>query len=332
MKGLRFFQSIQAKLIIIYVLLILIAMQLIGVYFIRTLESYFKTDFIDSHNKQALLLTQFVEPYLSANNEDNKAGDTRKTYADLNDVVNNLFAISNAEIQVIDANGIVLSTSMASHQAIVGQKNTQTEVSRALQGIKDNQRMFTDLDGIRKMIIAKPIGSGVKVNGAVYIIASMEDLYNTMNRINRFLITGTLIALGLTAVLGVLLTATITSPIKAITRQATAVAEGRFNDKVPVLGKDEIGQLGQTFNFMMERLKDALSLNEEEKEKLASILTNMNDGLIATDDQGHVIVINRRAKQILQVNEDTTLGKPLYEVLGITRESMRQQDPERTRR
>ncbi|MCR8634851.1 cell wall metabolism sensor histidine kinase WalK [Paenibacillus radicis (ex Xue et al. 2023)] len=322
MKGIRFFQSIQSKLITIYVLLILIAMQFIGVYFIRTLESYFKTDFIDSHNKQAQLLAQFVEPYLSVNSEENK-GEPRKTYSDLNDVVNNLFAISNAEIQVIDANGLVLSTSMVSHQAIVGQKNTQTEVNRALQGIKDNQRMFTDFDGMRKMIIAKPIGSGVKVNGAVYIIASMEELYNTMNRINQFLLTGTLFALGLTVVLGVMLSATITNPIKAITRQATAVAEGRFNAQVPVLGRDEIGQLGQTFNFMMERLKDALSLNEEEKERLASILSNMNDGLIATDDDGKVIVINRRAKQILQLNEDTTLGKPLPLVLGITREEMR---------
>ncbi|NOU94733.1 cell wall metabolism sensor histidine kinase WalK [Paenibacillus sp. LMG 31456] len=322
MKGIRFFQSIQSKLITIYVLLILIAMQFIGVYFIRTLESYFKTDFIDSHNKQAQLLAQFVEPYLSVNSEENK-GETRKSYSDLNDVVNNLFAISNAEIQVIDANGLVLSTSMVGHQAIVGQKNTQTEVNRALQGIKDNQRMFTDFDGIRKMIIAKPIGSGVKVNGAVYIIASMEELYNTMNRINQFLLTGTLFALGLTVVLGVMLSATITNPIKAITRQATAVAEGRFNAQVPVLGRDEIGQLGQTFNFMMERLKDALSLNEEEKERLASILSNMNDGLIATDDDGKVIVINRRAKQILQLNEDTTLGKPLPLVLGITREEMR---------
>jgi two-component system sensor histidine kinase VicK len=324
MKWLRFFQSIQAKLIIIYVLLIVIAMQLIGFYFIRTLESYFKTDFIDSHNKQAQLLAQYVEPYLSVSNEDSKSGEVRKTYADLNDVVNNLFAISNAEIQIIDGNGIVLSTSMASHQAIVGQKNTQTEVNRALQGIKDNQRMFTDFDGVRKMIIAKPIGSGVKVNGVVYIIASMEELYNTMNLINRFLLTGTLIALALTALLGVMLSATITTPIKAITRQATAVAEGRFDEQVPVLGHDEIGQLGQTFNFMMGRLKEALSLNEEEKEKLASILTNMNDGLIAADDSGQVIVINRRAKQILQVNEDTTLGKPLDEVLDIPKDAMRQ--------
>ncbi|ULL13038.1 cell wall metabolism sensor histidine kinase WalK [Paenibacillus sp. H1-7] len=321
MKGLRFFQSIQAKVIIIYVLLILIAMQLIGVYFVRTLESYFKNDFIESHNIQAELLTQWVEKYL---NEETKLGDTKKTYAEMNDVVNKLFANSSAEIQVIDANGFVLTTSMASHQAIIGQKNTQTEVNRALQGIKDNQRMFTDFDGVRKMIITKPVGSGVKVNGAIYIIASMEELYSTMNRINQFLITGTMIALGLTAGLGVVLSATITSPIKAITRQATAVAEGRFNEKVAVFGKDEIGQLGQTFNFMMERLRDALSLNEEEKEKLASILSNMNDGLIATDDDGRVIVVNRRAKQILELTEDDIVGRTLPEVLGITRETMKE--------
>lgn len=325
MRGIRFFKSIQARLIIIYVLLILIAMQLIGVYFIRTLETYFKTDFIDNRTKQAQLLAQYAETYL-LESQDNKSGETKKSYADLNDFVNNLFAISKAEIQVIDANGVVLTSSLATNQSVVGSKNTQTEVVKALQGIKDNQRMFTDIDGIRKIVLAKPIGSGVKVYGAVYIIASMEDVYDTMNRINQIFISGTLIALGLTALLGIILSATITSPIKEITKQATAVAEGRFDEQVRVSGQDEIGQLGNTFNFMMDRLKEALTLNEEEKEKLASILSNMNDGLIATDDNGRVIVINRRAKQILQVNEDTTLGMYLTALLGVTPEMMRPTD------
>jgi len=318
MKGIRFFQSIQAKLIIIYVLLILIAMQLIGVYFYRTLESYFKNDFLDSRNKQVTLLAGFVESYLLGSPDPSgKAAEGKKTYTDLNDIVNNLFSISNAEIQIIDANGIVISTSVPSH---LGQKNTQTEVTRALQGIKDNQRMFTDTDGYRKMVIAKPVGSGVRVLGAVYLIASMEDLYNTMSSINRILISGTLIALGLTAALGILLSNTITNPIKEITKQVTAVAEGNFDDQVKVQGKDEIGQLGHTFNFMMDRLKEALSMNEEEKEKLASILTNMNDGVIATDDTGRVIVLNRRAKQILQIEEERSFGKDTSELLGMSKD------------
>ncbi len=331
MRVMRFFQSIQAKLIIIYVLLILIAMQLIGVYFIRTLESYFKNDFIDSRNKQAQLLAQYVETYLAKESQETKAADPQKSYTDLDNVVNNLFAISKTEIQVIDANGMILSISHNANRAVIGQKNTQTEVIRALQGIKDNQRMFLDVDGAWKMVIATPIGSGIKVYGAVFMIASMEDVYETMNQINRMFISGTLIALVLTALLGVMLSGTITSPIKQITKRATAVAEGRFDEPVPVHGNDEIGKLGQTFNFMMERLREALSLNEEEKEKLASILSNMNDGLIATDEKGRVIVINRRAKHILQVNEDTTLGMQLSALLGTTPEAVKQIDVEGNR-
>ncbi len=324
MKPIRFFQSIQAKLIIIYLLLILVALQLIGVYFIKTLETSLKNEFIENRNSQAQLLAQYAETYLTENQENKNSETTKKSYADLNDFVNSLFATSKAEIQIIDANGVVLTTTRPMNQSVVNSKNTQTEVTRALQGIKDNQRLFTDFDGVRKIIIAKPIGSGVKVLGAVYIIASMDDVYKTLTQINNFFISGTLIALALTAVLGVILSSTITNPIKAITRQATAVAEGRYEyeEKIRVMGEDEIGQLGNTFNFMMERLREALSLNEEEKEKLASILSNMNDGLIATDDQGRIIVINRRAKQILQVNEDTTLGMPLGELLGMPQEKM----------
>jgi two-component system, OmpR family, sensor histidine kinase VicK len=319
MKGIRFFQSIQSKLIIIYVLLILIAMQLIGVYFYKTVETYFKNDFLASRNSQVTLLAGFVGPYLTGE-PDSKSADGKKSYTDLNEFVSNLFSINNAEIQIIDANGNVISTSVPSH---LKQRNTQPEVIRALQGIKDNQRIFTDVDGYRKVVIAKPVGSGVRVLGAVYVIASLEDVYKTIGSIDRILISGTLIALGLTAILGIILSSTITNPIKEITKQATAVAEGNFDQQVRVQGTDEIGQLGHTFNFMMNRLKEALSLNEEEKEKLASILTNMNDGVIATDDMGHVIVLNRRAKQILQTEEEATLGREISEVLGIPMDTIR---------
>ncbi|MEK8128972.1 cell wall metabolism sensor histidine kinase WalK [Paenibacillus filicis] len=329
MKSIRFFQSIQAKLIIIYLLMIMIAMQLIAAYFTQTLETSLTKDYIDNMNRQARLLAQYAETYLVDQTQDTPKGggnerETKRTYADLNQVVNSLFARTQAEIQVIDGNGLVVTTSLETNKSVIGSKNTQTEVTRALQGIKENQRTFTDPGGIRKLVIAKPVGSGTKYIGAIYIVASMEEVYNTMNRINRFFITGTLIALAMTAVLGVMLSATITNPIKALTKQAGRVAEGRFDEQVRIMGKDELGQLGQTFNFMMERLQEALTLNEEEKEKLASILANMNDGLIATDDNGRVIVINRRAKQLLKVNEDTTLGMPLAELLGFTPDIVRQ--------
>jgi two-component system sensor histidine kinase VicK len=169
-------------------------------------------------------------------------------------------------------------------------------------------------------VLAQPVGGGSKVIGAVYIVASMEELYNQMQNINKIFLSGTLIAMGLTALLGVILSQTITNPIKEITKQATAMAEGNYNQQVKVLGADEIGQLGKAFNNMTNRLKEALSINEEEKEKLASILSNMGDGVIATDDQGKVIVMNRRARQMLQVQDETYNGKDISDLLSLSKD------------
>lgn len=324
MKGLKLFQTIQVRFIIIYVLLILIAMQLIGVYFVRTMERSFIDNFSSTLKSQATLLAGFVDidKYLSEGQDSSSTEEGKKSLADLNGIVNSLFDISGAEIQIIDANGIVLSTSLQSNSARVGQKNIQAEVLSALQGIKDNESELIDESGERKKIVAQPVGNGSKVNGVVYIVASMEPLYRTMNGINKIFLTGTIFALVLTAALGIILSNAITNPIKEITRQATAMAEGNYNQVVRVKGSDEIGQLGHAFNYMTDRLKDALALNEEEKEKLSSILSNMNDGVIATDDRGKVLVINRRARQMLRMDKAEIRNQEIWEMLGLRRETM----------
>jgi two-component system sensor histidine kinase VicK len=325
MKGIRFLRTIQLKLIIMYVLLILFAMQLIGLYFMKTMESSFRDNFSKTLDQQTTLFAQFVEPYLTVNQDskivDDQSVEGKKRFADLSDFVSNYNKVINADIQVIDVNGIVRASSQTNAQTIVGQRNTQPIVSRALQDITDteNDNILVDTDGKRKKFIARPVGSGGKVIGAVYIVASMEDTFTTIKNIKRIFWSGTLIALSLTALLGVILSHTITSPIKEITKQVTHIAAGSFNHQLKVRGQDEIGQLSHAFNGMTDRLREALSLNEEERDKLASILSNMSDGVIATDNEGRVIVINQRAKQMLQLEEQAE-GKKLAQILGVSQE------------
>jgi two-component system sensor histidine kinase VicK len=317
MKGVRSLQTIQMRLIVIYVLLILIAMQLIGVYFIRTLEDSFYGNFEENIDNQAYLLADNVERYLVANIA-GTSGEEQKTYEDLNVFIRDLFASNEMEIQVIDANGIIVSVSSQQPNVLVGQKNTQTEVSRALQGIRGNERTMIDSDGKRKRAVAMPVRNDGKVIGAVYVVASMEGLFETMNRIKQFLFTGTVIALGLTAILGIIVSNMITAPIKEITRRATEMAVGNLNQRVNVLANDEIGQLGNAFNDMTYRLKEALSSIEEEKEKLASILSNMSDGVIAADEHGRAIMMNRRARAMLELTDaERTEGRNLLELIGL---------------
>lgn len=312
MKLKSYFQTIQFKIVIIYVLLILVGMQIIGVYFISAVKTSLTNTFTTNMQEQADILAKFAAPSLSPNVEQT-VEEAEQTYEELNLVVRNLFSISGAEVQVIDSNGKIVATSLQIHQNYIGQINKSLAVSRALQNIANNEEEFIDEDGTRKKMIAVPVTHNGKVVGAVHIVASLAEVYDTMNRVNQIFFSGTLIALALTGVLGVILAHTITNPIQALKKQAELVADGQFDGKAPVLGDDEIGQLSRAFNDMTVRLKEALSINEEEKEKLVSVLSNMSDGVIAADDTGKIIVWNKRAVDLLQLGslQDTYLKEVL---------------------
>jgi two-component system sensor histidine kinase VicK len=314
----RFFQSIRFKLIVIYILLIMIAIQLIGIYFVRELESNFLNNFSDTINRQADLLAFNLVRYLSEEQEQ----DPAESNEDIDYLVNNLFAIQDGEVQVIDQNGIVLSTSLNDNRWVIGQKNTQTEVTRALLGTRDEVIKIDQQTGHRLKFLAVPIKDENKILGAILMIASLEEIYNTMNYINEIFISGTVIALLLTASLGVILSRTITNPVKEITHQASAIANGDFNRTVRVRSHDEIGQLGQAFNDMSKHLKEAISQNEEEKEKLTSILTNMSDGVIATDAEGRIMLVNRRAKEMLHKESIEMIGTEVADLFQIPKQKV----------
>ncbi len=322
MRGKSFFRTIQVKLVIIYLLLILVAMQLIGVYFINTVKNSLIDSFTNNLKEQADILSKFAAPSLAAKPDpDNDAQES--TIENLNLVVRNLFSISGAEVQVLDSNGRLVATSLQGDQSDIGKKNKSLAVSRALQNISDNEDEIIDEDNIRKKMIAEPITvNDNRVVGAVYVLASMSELYETVNRVNQIFFSGTLIALGLTGVLGVLLAHTITSPIQGLTKQAEAVADGKFDLQVPVLGDDEIGRLSMAFNDMTKRLKEALSVNEEENEKLASILSNMSDGVVAADENGKVMIWNRRAQELLDVR--TCEGCELSQLFALSEQQQRE--------
>ncbi|MCF6094650.1 cell wall metabolism sensor histidine kinase WalK [Microaerobacter geothermalis] len=314
--NLRIFASIQWKLLVIYILLILIAMQLIGAYFIRALESYYVKNFSDTINTQANLLAFNLQRYFEGEHEWTNNEKMKLVQEDINHLVNNLVAIKGAEVQIVDQNGIIISSTQKEKE-LIGQKNTLIEVYHALLGTKSEEVKIDPVTGYRVKVLAVPIKRDNQVLGAVYLMASMEETYETIKQINRILATGTGVALLITSFLGIFLSKTITTPVKEITRQASDMAEGNFRNRVKVYGDDEIGQLGAAFNYLGERLTEALTQNEEEREKLSSIISNMSDGVIAEDDSEHIILINEKAQWLLGIGENEWINKSINDLLKL---------------
>ncbi len=162
-----------------------------------------------------------------------------------------------------------------------------------------------------------PIKSTGGVKGSIYLVAKVENVFTQMQEINDIFISGTVIALAITAILGILLAQTVAKPISDMRKHALAMARGNFTRKVKVYGYDEIGQLAITFNNLTKKIQEAQSTTEGERRKLSSVLSNMTDGVIATDRRGRVILINEPAVKMLNVSRETVLSQPIVPLLGL---------------
>ena len=105
---------------------------------------------------------------------------------------------------------------------------------------------------------------------------------------------------GIASLLGILLM----RPILELTEAARRIGEGDLERRVRVTTKDEIGQLGATFNRMIEDLSRATA-------SFRSVVQSADDGIILADADGNITQWNKGAESILGYSEEEVLGKPL---------------------
>jgi len=328
MQKVSFFKSIHVKLVLIYILLILLALQIIGIYFARQLEQNLKSNFQDSIFQRVDLMQYSLREEILKERDESMPKLEESLKSIVTEFSTGLRDVSNGdilEIRVIDNRQRILATSELENQNLIGQRSNTDLVRRAISA----ETLFDiiKLDNKtrnRVWVLANPIRAGAgpddEIIGVLYIEANIESVFEQLNDINQIFLGGTAMSLVITIFLGILVARTITQPIADMRKQAQAMAKGNYSRKVRVYGTDEIGQLAITFNHLTNRLQEAQSTTEAERRKLDSVLSNMTDGVIATDRKGRIILINDPALELLHISRDITLGSPIASVLGIDQE------------
>ncbi|HHY74911.1 MAG TPA: cell wall metabolism sensor histidine kinase WalK [Bacillus bacterium] len=314
MKKVGFFKSIHFKFVLIYVLLILFAIQVIGVYFVRELEQQLVANFTESVNERIRLLVYNIGQEM----KDKRNGRTLEIEDEINLILQDFLSDDITEVQVADSSFRVIGISNPYDQGMIGRRTTEVRIKKAIIGDAESENILLDpRTGNRMFVRAIPIKSKEEVIGGMYVVASMEKVYEQMRVINGILASGTIIASAITALLGVFVARTITRPIADMRKQALVLAEGDFSREVNVFGEDEIGQLAETFNELTNKLEIAQETTEGERRKLSSVLSHMSDGVIATDRDGYIILMNEPAERMLNVSRETVHHTSITTLLNI---------------
>jgi two-component system sensor histidine kinase BaeS len=179
------------------------------------------------------------------------AGDLDLSY--LADASLELGAALDTRIRVLDAQGVVLVDSAQRDQAV--DLRMDLLVAQALRGIYASQ---TNQGGpTPEMHVVVPVTAEGQLVGVVYLSQPLRDVTAVLRDLRTRWVLSMAIALLLSGAVGLLLSEAIARPVRRLTLAAGAVAQGQFDQRVPVRSGDELGRLSEVFNDMVMRLRAA---------------------------------------------------------------------------
>ncbi|HQJ97109.1 MAG TPA: ATP-binding protein [Thermoleophilia bacterium] len=148
-----------------------------------------------------------------------------------------------------------------------------------------------------------------RVAGAVLLLAPLDDVDQAVASVKNQLLLAAALALLVSLAASLLVSTFIAGRLKRIEASAETVAGGDLSVTVPVGLEDEIGQLARSFNVMAERLRDAFSQVEFEKDRIEILLNDLSEGVIGISAEGRVTITNPATATLL--GRDLPVGAEL---------------------
>ncbi len=300
-------RKLQFKIVLLLVSFIVCIMTVVGVILIGNIFKYYTNDFV---NQQAAVFTNDFVDELEKSLEYNDYPERLK---------NTLWAYSarlgidgDRNYFILDAEGNYLSGSVSREDADI--KKTKNLV-KAISGTSSHEQSLGNSSADWAEILTSR-DSSLKV--IVYITESNAEMREFSWMVFSIVLQSLLIGLVVAIILSFFLSKAIVSPIQSITKKATRLSKGDFDEKLTVYSEDEIGTLTHTFNRMADTLKNNLSEISNQREKLESIIHYLKDAVIAFDSDGNSMHINPEAKKLfkLEAGSEFTLDQ-MAEILDL---------------
>lgn len=314
-RHIRFFHSIHFKIALVFALILLISLEVVGAVFVSQLEKRNVTQY-----ERQLQLPRYLNRSLIVQL-------SRKNTQSANRRIHTLLANSNStnndQVQIIDHHGMIRGTNQVNNQSVIGEKTTDHDIKETLFHNKSvNRTTFNHQNNVRYYTMVEPlIKSQGNTVGAVYIRASLAPVYRTINSITLIYLIAALVTILIGLLVAIVIAHAITRPIDEMKQQTLQIAHGDYSGRVHVYGKDELGQLASAVNNLSVKVRESQESTESERRQLDSVLTNMNDGVFATDRRGYIVITNDKALAFLRLSEENVIGHSILQILKITKKT-----------
>ncbi len=212
---------------------------------------------------------------------------------------------------VILPDGDVIADSDAPAKSMANHSD-RPEVIEALQGrIGVNRRLSASVGHSFVYVAAPLIIDGATV-AIVRIAAPFEDLARRERVIWQLIAAGLCVALPLALMIAWFMSRGLAAPIQRVGAWANRLGRGDLATRLEVEGDDEIRQVAAALDRMRRNLSDRIQEAHQQRRDLAITIGTLEEGVIAVNQEGIVLLVNPAAIRILGIAH-SLVGGPIVE-------------------
>ena len=220
-----------------------------------------------------------------------------------------------ARLDLLAPDGTVLATSAPG--GIVGERSATADalVEEAAAGRIARSSRYDAAAGKRILVVAAPVGPTGQPAGIVRVTADTVDSDAELARSLRWLLLGFLAWAAAALAAGLAVANRLARPVADLSLAAARLADGDTSAPIPAAESAELSELADAITSLREQLVErGLTIGRQGSQQEA-VLGSMIEGVLAIDARQRVVGINRAAAELLAVDSDRAIRRPLQEVV-----------------
>jgi two-component system phosphate regulon sensor histidine kinase PhoR len=195
---------------------------------------------------------------------------------------------------IVAPDGRVLGDSAVSGEALARLENhlRRPEIQEAMASGRGTSIRHSATVGDDLVYAAVTIRGRGDVLGYSRVARPVRGVESDVRQLRSSIGLALLLAFGITALLSLAVSSTVAGPLRAVMDSARRFAAGDLSARSRVARTDEIGELARILNHSADQLQDRLTDIARERARTDAILSAMEEGLLAVDHRGSVLIAN----------------------------------------
>jgi two-component system phosphate regulon sensor histidine kinase PhoR len=217
-------------------------------------------------------------------------------------------------ITVIDAQGKVLADNQFNPAQMDNHAN-RPEVGNAWRSGTGSSIRFSHTLDKNELYFARRAKQSGDHALILRLALPLEEITAGFRAAQKELLLISLAPLLLALVLGYFLTLSLARRIGKIQEFSENVARGNFGARIKEISADELGKLAVSLNATADEMQHFVNELQEERNRITAILEGVRAGILATDSEERVTLMNPTLARMLQLESKDSLGRKVLEIV-----------------